>query len=111
MLLANETVYIHSEQNASVSDDIICGLYTRILQSDWSRQILAARTNPGIGLTPDLPLTQRSGHAQLASARATELVLEHVANSVSIFLLVFIAKCLFRAVCLPSAAVKIRLLT
>ena len=49
--------------------------------------------------------------ATLSSARATELVLEHVANSVSIFLLVFIAKCLFRAVCLPSAAVKIRLLT
>ena len=49
--------------------------------------------------------------ATYASARATELVLEHVANSVSIFLLVFIAKCLFRAVCLPSAAVKIRLLT
>ena len=26
---------------------------------------VTVRTNPGIGLTPDLPLTQRSGHAQL----------------------------------------------
>ena len=55
--------------------------------------------------------TPGRARATYASTRATELVLEHVANSVSIFLLVFIAKCLFRAVCLPSAAVKIRLLT
>ena len=46
--------------------------------------------------------------ATYASARATELVLETLYPFSCLF---FIAKCLFRAVCLPSAAVKIRLLT
>ena len=72
----------------------------------------APQTLTGIysGVATPGPARARA-RATYASARATELVLEHVANSVSIFLLVFIAKCLFRAVCLPSAAVKIRLLT
>ena len=42
----------------------------------------------------------------VSSARATELAIEHVASSVSTFLLVFRAKRLFRAVCHHSATGK-----
>ena len=81
----------------------ISGIEERLIFLHYLCEVASGVATPG-------PARARA-RATYVSARATELVLEHVANSVSIFLLVFIAKCLFRAVCLPSAAVKIRLLT